>query len=168
LSAARHRRQGKGAIATWAAVVVGLLVSTTPAHGQAGGGSRATELVVMTTAYVDECRRADDLLRQTCARIGAQLSDRNKGNCALPAESFAARTARSYAAFRATYRAEIQDNEARIAGLLKTINEDFDRQFAQLRAGKVSMLDLETLNRLLRDRCSTIENEWLAPGRNPR
>ena len=151
-----------------ARVVFVLVASTTLAHGQAGGGSRATELVVMMTAYVEECRRADDLLRQTCARVGAQLSDRNKGNCALPAESFASRTARPYAAFRETYRAEIKDNEARIAGLLKSIGEGFDQQFAQLRAGKVSMLDLQTLNRLLGDRCAMIENEWLAPGRKPR
>ena len=168
MSAARHRRHGKGAIAGVAAVIVGLLASTTPAHGQAGGGSRATELVVMMTAYVEECRRADDLLRQTCARVGAQLSDRNKGSCALPAESFASRTARSYAAFKETYRAEIKDNEARVAGALKSVGEDFDQQFAQLRAGKVSMLDLQTLNRLLGDRCAMVENEWLAPGRKPR
>lgn len=167
MSAAPPRRSGKGAIGAAAAVVVGLLASATLAQAQTGG-NRATEIVAMTMAYVQECRQADDLLRKTCARVGAQLSERNKGNCALPVESFEARTARAYDAFKQSYRSEIKDNEARIAKLLKTTGENFDQQFAQLRAGKVSMLDLETLNRVVRDRCAMIENEWLAPGRKPR
>ena len=37
-----------------------------------------------------------------------------------------------------------------------------------VRAGKVSMLDLEALSRELKDRCVTVEGEWLAPNRKPR
>jgi len=138
------------------------------AHGQSGGGSRSAEYVFMTMAYVQECVQADELLRKTCARIGAHLSDRNKDKCALPSVPFATRTERSYRAFKETYRADIESNEAKLAGFLAETAATFDRQFAQVRAGKISMIDLESLSREVNDRCATVEREWLAPRPRPR
>ena len=100
--------------------------------------------------------------------IGSHLSDKNREHCALPSESFEARTARSYVAFKETYRAEIKENEVKLAKVLNKTSEGFERQFAQVRAGKVSMFDLESLSRELKDRCVTVEREWLAPNRKPR
>jgi hypothetical protein len=107
-------------------------------------------------------------LRKTCARIGAQLSQRNRGYCALPSEPFEARTARAYRAFRDAHRAEIENNEAKLEKLLGKTSANFERQFAQVRAGKVSMPDLESLSGEVRDRCATVEREWLVPNPRPR
>ena len=148
--------------------MVCLLACGDLAHGQSGRGNGSVDVVMMTMAYVQECIQVDELLRKTCARIGPHLADKNREHCALPSESFEARTARSYAAFKESYRAEIKENEAKLAKLLKKTGEAFEQQFAQVRAGKVSMLDLEALSRGLKDRCVTVEREWLAQNRKPR
>jgi hypothetical protein len=138
------------------------------AHGQSGAGDRSGDFVALTMAYVQQCVQADELLRTTCARIGPHLSDRNKDKCALPPVTFEARTARSYRAFKENYRTQIAENEVKIAKLLKKTGDAFNQQFAQVRAGKVSMPDLESLSGELRDRCVTVEREWLAPNRQAR
>jgi hypothetical protein len=145
-----------------------LLAGAGVAQAQSGGGNRAGDFVVLTMAYVQECIQADDLLRKTCARIGAQLSQRNRGYCALPPEPFEARTARAYRAFRDAHRAEIEINEAKFQKLLGKTSANFERQFGQVRAGKVSMPDLESLSGEVKDRCVTVEREWLVPNPRPR
>ena len=142
-----------------------LLLACGLAHGQAAKGSGASTLVTMTAAYVQNCIQIDELLRKTCARIGPNLSDRNRKFCELPAVPFEARTARSYAAFKETHRAEFKENEAAVARSLTIARSSFERQFAEVRAGRVSMPDLESLSRELGDRCTTVETEWLAPNR---
>jgi hypothetical protein len=117
---------------------------------------------------VQHCIQVDDLLRRTCARIGRHLSAKNAQKCDLPAVTFEARTAGPYRAFKASFRAEIKANEAKIEAVLRKTRAAFERQFAQVRAGRVSMLDLESLAGELGDRCTVIEREWLAPGPKPK
>jgi hypothetical protein len=126
------------------------------------------EFVLLAMASAEECIAADALLRKSCALVGRHLSDSNRKYCELPATSFEARTARDYAAFKETYRVEIKESEADFAKLMRRLNRNFERRFAEMRAGKISMLDLESLSGLLNDRCQTIEREWLAPNRKPR
>ncbi len=135
------------------------------AHGQAARENGTVSYITLTAAYVRTCGEADTLLRNTCARIGDKLNDRNKQYCQLPAVSFEVRTARPYAEFKETYRVEFKEHDAEIAKLLAKTGKSFDAQFANVRAGKVSMDDLESLNRILGDRCVTVEKEWLVPGR---
>jgi hypothetical protein len=160
--------KGAGMIRIFALGSLCLLAYGDLACAQPGGGSGSADYVMLTIAYVEECKQADALLRATCARIGAHLPDKHKGKCALPSEPFETRIASSYRTFRESHRAEIEENDARLAKLLKATHDAFEHQFAQVRAGKVSMFDLESLNRELTDRCVTVEREWLAPGRKQR
>jgi hypothetical protein len=75
----------------------------------------------------------------------SKLSEPNRGNCERLAEPFEARTARARRAVREAHRAEISENEAKLEKLLGNTSANVERQFAQVRAGKVSMLDLEPL-----------------------
>ncbi|MEO5766185.1 MAG: hypothetical protein ABIR52_12830 [Casimicrobiaceae bacterium] len=86
----------------------------------------------------------------------------------MPRETFRARTARSYLAFRQAHRDDIATNEPKIAAASAVARESFDHQFAQVRAGKVSMLDLESLHKEATQRCKVVETEWLAPRAAPK
>jgi hypothetical protein len=118
-------------------------------------------LVVTISAYMDQCIQGDDLLRSTCSRIAAHLSERNRKYCELPADSFQQRTDRDYRDFQASFHADIESKKDTVEAAMRKTRDAFDTQFAQLRAGKVSMLDLESLHRFLGDNCLTIEKEWL-------
>jgi hypothetical protein len=82
-------------------------------------------------------------------------------HCELPEETFEARTAESYRAFRESWREQIEANETALSKLAADGQADFDRQFEKAIAGTVSGFDLESLNRLLKRECTTIETEWL-------
>ena len=138
------------------------------AQGQSTRRDGSVDFVMMTMAYVQQCIKADDLLRKTCARIGSSLSDKNKANCVVASVPFETRTARSYVAFKETFRTQISENDALIAKALKKTGDAFDRQFAEVRAGRISMFDLESLSRELNDRCVTVEREWLDRNRWPK
>jgi hypothetical protein len=126
------------------------------------------EFVLLLMGSVEECIAADELLRKSCALVGAHLPDRSKKYCDLPATPFETRTARAYAAFKETYRVEVKENEVDFEKVMRRVNKSFERRFAEMRAGNVSMLDLESLSALLEDRCRTVEREGLAPNRKPR
>jgi len=130
-----------------------------PAAGKKPAKDETT--VLYTMGFVEECKRADDLLRKSCARWGQQLSDENRQYCDLPAETFEARTSDSYRAFKQTFSEQIKQSEAKISPLLERGRADFDRQFAKALSGSISGFDLETLSRLLGRECSVIETEWL-------
>ena len=142
-------------------LALAVAVCSEVAGEQVADEQRAVNTVLIVAPYMDQCVRADDLLRSTCAKIQHNLSPKNRANCELPAASFRARTAAGYGAFRASYRAEFDGQRARIDAALRESQQAFDHQFEQVRAGKVSMFDLETLNRLLNDTCATVEHEWL-------
>ena len=123
--------------------------------------SQRDHFVLMVSAYMDQCIQGDDLLRSTCSRIRPHLSDKNKKYCEVSAQSFQQRTDKDYRKFQESFHLEIENNEKKIDLLMNKTREAFDKQFAQLWAGKVSMLDLESLHRFLGDDCLTIEREWL-------
>lgn len=133
------------------------------AHAQTSSGTGAASYLLLTMGAVQECIAADDLLRKSCARVRGQLPDKTRTYCELPATPFEARTARAYAAFKETFRAEIKENEADFAEVLRRARESFDKQYARTRAGTISMMDLESLSRVLADRCRRVEHGWLAP-----
>lgn len=137
------------------------------AQGQTRPDKGKAEFVLLTMASVEECIAADSLLRKSCALVGVHLPEKSKKYCELPPTPFEARTARAYAAFKETYRAEVEENDADFAKVMRRAKRSFDRQFAEMQAGKVSTMDLELLSGLLDDRCRTIEREWLAPRRRP-
>jgi len=133
------------------------------AHAQTTGGKGAAYYLLLTMGAVQECIAADDLLRKSCARVRGQLPDKTRTYCELPATPFEARTARAYAAFKETFRAEIKENEADFAEVLRRAQESFDKQYARTRAGTISMMDLDSLSRVLADRCRRVEHDGLAP-----
>lgn len=139
-----------------------LLVCGGMAAAQTRSGKGPSELVLLTMASVEECVMADELLRQSCSRVGAHLSGENKKYCEAVATPFEARTARPYAAFKQANRDEINAYEADIAKVIGKVKRSFERQYADMRAGKVSMLDLERLSGLMADRCQTIEQLLVA------
>jgi hypothetical protein len=132
----------------------------------AAGDARAEQKIgaeglIMVEAHMRECLEADNLLRNTCPRIVEHLSDANKKHCSLPVTTFEERTAYAYRAFHDAHADEIAANADRIAKVTRIAQESFDHQFAEVRAGRVSMFDLETLQRILNDTCATTE-QWLA------
>ena len=139
---------------------------TAQAQPRSAGG--AAEFVLMTLASVEGCIETDELLRKSCARVGGQLPDKTKTYCELPATPFKARTAHAYAAFKEFFRAEIEENEADFAHVMRQAHASFDKHYAQMRAGRISMMDLESLSRELAHRCRRVEHDWLAPGRRTR
>jgi len=144
-----------------------LLLCCGLAHAQSGKGDASLEFVVMTMAHVEGCIRADDLLRRTCTRI-VRLPAKDNANCALPVQPFEVRNARSVLAFKEAFRTQIAENDALLADVIKRGNESFDREFAQLREGRISMFDLEKLSRELNGRCANVERRWLDPNRWPK
>ena len=133
------------------------------AHAQTGSGKGAASYLLLTMGAVQECIAADDLLRKSCARVRGQLPDKTRTYCELPATTFEARTARAYTAFKETFRSEIEANQADFAEVLRLAQESFDKQYARTRAGTISMMDLESLSRLLADRCPRVEHDLRAP-----
>jgi hypothetical protein len=123
---------------------------------------RAGNAVLLVSAYMEQCAQGDDLLRSTCSRIQRHLSPGNRRYCELPALSFTTRTERQYRDFQESFRAEIANDKDKIQRLTQKTREAFDDQFAQLRAGKVSMPDLESLHKFLGDNCLTLERDWLS------
>lgn len=148
--------------------VVCLIAAGALAQAQTRSQKGAPEFVLMTMMNVEECIAADDLLRKSCARVGGKLPDRSKTYCDLPAAPFEARTARSYATFKETFRTEVKEIEANFAAAMRRARASFERQFEQTRAGRISMMDLELLSDLLERRCRLVESRWLAPERWPR
>ena len=145
----------KSALFAW------LLCLCTPAHAQRAADDAAASRVTMTVAYVESCLWMDELHRSTCARIGANLSEKNRKLCATSDRSFAQRISVSYPAFKQRHHPTIAANEASIASAVAKTRASLERQFAQMRAGKVSMPDLDSLARELGDRCTVVEAEWL-------
>jgi hypothetical protein len=139
-----------------------LLTICSPNPVWAAGKGDADGLV-MAIGQIEECKQVDVVLRDACDAVGKFLSDKNKKFCDLPPESFATRTANSYAAFRQSFRAAIDENESKIAKVTEMVKRSVDEQFAQVRAGNVSMLDLEGLSREMSGRCTVMEQEWLVP-----
>ena len=134
-------------------------------HGQTGRGNADAEGVIWTTAMVQSCIQTDDLLRRTCARAGVMLKlEEVKKLCELPAASFEARTARAYAEFRETWRAELKANEVEVAKAVDELRTVFEKHYGHLRAGTFGTMDLVSLNRSARD-CTNVEKRWLAPAR---
>lgn len=156
----------------WTAALTLVLLLTLgigmPAHAQVSDAVRLENYLVLTTTYVESCLWIDDLLRRTCARIGSHLSEANRKKCDLPDRSFRERIARSYPAFKDRYRDQLKAIQPRIDRTLRSTQQDLDQQFAEVRAGRVSMVDLDALGRELGDRCVTMEKEWLAPTQVPR
>ena len=153
-----HRRRSRLATALACALVV-----VGAAHAQRPPDDAAAERVALTIAWVDACAWMDGLHRSTCAKISAQLSDRNRKLCAPADGPFGERVAADYAAFRARNRAVIAANEPKIESVAGAARSSLERQFSKLRAGQVSMLDLESLSRELAGRCRVVATEWLAP-----
>ena len=166
-----HSTPIERALTRCACALACVLCTGSLAYGQPADGDKgAFEFVLTATAYVEECIAVDQLLRTSCARVGSTLPDKYKDKkyCELPPATFAARTARSWAAFKDTYRKEFQEHEAIIAKMLQRSRESFDRQFARTRAGTISMMDLELLSNQLTGRCQTIESRWLLSNPTPR
>jgi hypothetical protein len=137
-------------------------------RAQTGGDPVLTSHVLMVMASVEECITVDELLRKSCARVGWKLPDKNQTYCELPATPFQARTARAYAAFKETYRAEVAASAADLADVMRQANKGFDKQFAEMRAGTISMTGLESLSRQMNGQCRVIERDGLVPYRKPR
>lgn len=136
------------------------------AIGAAAGGAGAepklgAEGLILVEAHMRECLEADRLLRNTCARIAGHLPDANRKNCSLPVETFEERTASAYRTFEDAHADEIAAVADAIARVTRDAKQGFDHQFSEVRAGRVSMFDLETLRRVLDDTCVTTE-QWLA------
>ena len=132
--------------------------------GSADRGKNDETRVLYTIGYVEECIRVDELLRKSCDRWRDQLSEKNRQYCDLPDDTFEARTADNYRAFKEAFGAQIRESEPKISDLLAQGRADFERQFARALAGSISGLELESLNRQLGRECAVIETEWLPLG----
>lgn len=131
--------------------------------GSSGGdhGKNDETRALYTMGYMEECIRVDDLLRKSCDRWRDQLSEKNRQFCDLPDDTFEARTADNYRAFKQTFDAQINESEPKISDMLAQGRADFEQRFARALAGSISGLELESLNRQLGRECATIETEWL-------
>jgi len=130
--------------------------------GEAQADAKEADLVLYTTAYVEECIRTDDLVRNICARMGKVIPDTDKAYCdMLPAQTFQQRTSAAYDAFKQAHSAQIKANASNNAPTLDGASQEFERQFGHMRADPVSMLEFESLARNLPGQCSVIEKEWL-------
>lgn len=133
-----------------------------------GKDDAAAIRVLFAVTTVEYCTIADDLLRATCARVRAGMPEPLQKFCEFPAESFKARTAAPYAAFRQAFRDDIARNQASITETAARANTSFERQYAGLRTGRVSMLDLEALHGEVTRQCGATAQKWLAVDRKPR
>jgi hypothetical protein len=117
-------------------------------------------VVAHISAYIEQCKQVDELLRSTCARSGPNPPDSVRKICQLPAQTFAARTERRYLEFKQSWREEIQKNEASTAQSAQLARDGFERHFGHMRRGSFSAFDVELLDRELRD-CVKAETRWL-------
>jgi hypothetical protein len=127
----------------------------------ADSGKNDEMRVLYTMGYIEDCIRVDELLRKSCDRWRDQLSEKNRQYCDLPHDTFEARTASDYGAFKQTFSAQIQESEPKISDLLTRGRVAFEQRFAGPLAGRISGLELEALNRQLGRECTLIETEWL-------
>lgn len=141
--------------------VVAGLVGISPAAAQNHEAERVGGTVVMVAVYVDACIRTDQTLRDICERHSAHLPESFKARCSLPAQSFEQRTTAPYAQFQQSYRAELEQQATAISASQDKAERAFNQQFADVRAGKLSGMDLDTLSRELNETCAVVENEWL-------
>lgn len=138
-----------------------LFASVSAAPTQGVDENRDVTRVIQTLIQVEQCIRADELLRGACSRIGTKLSDRNRHLCTLPPSSFQSRTASDYQSFEARHRRTIDDNRQQIVKVLSRTQNAFDNQFRAVMSGRYSMLDIESLHDEVTGRCIVIEAEWL-------
>jgi hypothetical protein len=150
------------------------LHGTEPQHGAIEGVAanrhdkeKEEMRVVYTMGYVEECIRADQLLRKSCERWLPQLSAKLKPYCDLPAETFEARTANAYRSFKDIFRDQTRASEPKLSTILEQARADFDKRFAIALSGSVSGFDFETLSRMLGRECSVVETEWLHQTEQP-
>jgi len=129
--------------------------------GSADRGKTGEMQVLYTMGYMEDCIRVDELLRKSCDRWRDQLSEKNRRYCDLPHDTFEARTAGDYGAFRQTFSAQIQESEPKISDLLARGRVAFEQRFAGPLAGRISGLEFEALNRQLGRECALVETEWL-------
>ena len=141
--------------------IVAGLVEISPAEAQSHEAERSAGTVVMVAVYVDACIRTDQALRDICERHRPHLPESFTARCTLPAQSFEQRTAAPYAQFREAYRAELELQATAISATQDRAERAFNQQFAGVRAGKLSGLDLDTLSREISETCVVVENEWL-------
>jgi hypothetical protein len=137
------------------------------AYAQGSSRSDAGVIISSTLVQVDQCTRADELLRSTCARIGKHIPNENKKHCELPSATFNDRTSEALREFRRTHAAVLRENERDIASLMERARGDFDRRYADVRAGKVSMLNLEALWRMVSNNCAVSNSDWFSLNRKP-
>lgn len=141
--------------------VVAGLVGINPAAAQSHEAERVAGTVVMVAVYVDACIRTEQTLRDICERHSSHLPESFKARCTLPAQSFAQRTAAPYTRFQQSYRAELEQQATAISATQDKAARAFNQQFADVRAGKLSGLDLDALSRELNETCAVVEKEWL-------
>lgn len=132
-----------------------------PAAADAGGRGKDKTLMWYTIPYIEQCIRADRLLRDTCERWVGQMREDLRHNCELPAETFAARTADAYRAFREKFREQIEASDPELSTALANQQAQFEQRFANELAGNMSGLELESLRRILGRECVAMEDEWL-------
>ena len=159
---AKTAARGIGPRRRFAAALACALAASTLAHAQRNADP-AADRVALTIAYVEGCSWMDDLHRTTCAKIGPRLSEKNRPLCAMAERPLGERVAASYAAFRERNRTVIAASGPTIASTVEKTRASLERQFARMRAGQVSMLDLESLSRELGGRCNVVETDWLRP-----
>lgn len=167
-AACRLRRQAGCTVGrfrrwTWLLVLAGQAVLPGLASGREALADRSSAGLQRVTAQMETCRMADLLLRSTCFRIGAKLSERNRPLCQLPAVTFQQRTAAAWTAYQDRHRDELARAKAPVAKALALARRSFQRQFAEVLQGRVSMSELEQLQRELGERCTLVEQHWLAP-----
>ena len=138
------------------------------AYAQPKDAERLETYLTFAIVYAEGCTWMDDLLRKTCARIGPHLSAPNSKMCVLPARPYSERIAKSYPALKEHFATQIKAMEPKLGKVRSSTQKSLEQQFAQVVAGKVSMLDLESLSRELGDRCVSIETEWLPSSRWPK
>ena len=141
--------------------IVASLIGIVPAAAQTRDAGRVAGTAMMVAVYVDACIRTDQTLRDICERHRPHLPESFKGRCTLPAQSFEQRTAAPYTQFREAYRAELEQRATAISATRDKTERAFNQQFADVRAGKLSGMDLDSLSRELSETCAVVENEWL-------
>ena len=99
------------------------------AHAQRAADDAAASRVTMTVAYVESCLWMDELHRSTCAKIGANLSEKNRKLCATSDRTFAQRISVSYPAFKQRHHPTIAANEASIASAVANPRASLARHF---------------------------------------
>lgn len=143
-------------------ILVAILICLSGSGSALQAGDRRG-IEVSVAAVVQNCTLVDDLLRGTCARIGHHLSEQNRKYCALPVASFGQRITEPYRAFRESRREAHAAHQAAIDEAAGIARRAFSRQFAEVIAGRVSMLDLESLHREATGPCTDIERMLRSP-----